>query len=88
MLAKPEVILDLERIKPVEIPNVELQGIIGSKHMPQAIISGSIMKVGDYIEDFQIQGISKDGVVLFLKGKEYLLKMQSYQIPKRGKRKR
>jgi len=79
LLEKPEKMIGFELEKPVELPNIELQGIIGSKKMPQAIISGSVMKVGDYIEDFQIKEISKNGVLLFLKGKEYMIKMQDFQ---------
>lgn len=87
MLEKPEKMIGFEEEKPVQLPNIELQGIIGSKAMPQAIISGSVMKVGDYIEDFQIQEINQNGVILFLKGKEYMIRMQDFQS-RRKQRKR
>ena len=88
LLERPDRLPGAVKVLPVKIPKVELQGIIGSKGMPQVIISGSVMKTGDYIEDFQIKEITKNGVILFLKGEEYLIKMQSYQNNKTKKTKR
>ena len=79
LLERPDKLPGTVKELPIKTPSVILQGIIGSKEMPQAIISGSVMKVGDYIEDFQIKEISKNGVILFFKGEEYLIKMQSSQ---------
>ncbi len=89
MLAEPQDIDGFERIKTVNLPRVDLQGIIWSKTMPQAIINESVMKAGDYIQEFQIKGITKNGIILFYKGKDYLINMQKYQNKtKKTKKKR
>ncbi|MCK4993657.1 MAG: hypothetical protein KAS13_01250 [Candidatus Omnitrophica bacterium] len=91
MIAEPYTIDGLKKIEIVKMPKVEVQGIIWSKSMPQVIINGDVMKVGDYIQDFQIKEVTRKGIILFHKGEEYLMKIQSYQQNKKkpkNKRKR
>ena len=89
MLLKPDKIDGFAKIESVKIPKIDLQGIIWSKTMPQVIINGSVMKAGDYIQEFQIKEVTRKGIILFHKGKEYLMKMQSYERKtKKKKRKR
>lgn len=84
MLVRPDKIDGFEKIESVKIPKIDVQGIIWSKTMPQVIINGDVMKAGDYIEEFQIKEVTRKGIILFHKGKEYLMKMQSYQ--RKGKK--
>ena len=79
MLSKPDKIDGFEKIESVNMPAIDLQGIIWSKSMPQVIINGSVMKAGDYIAEFQIKEVIQRGIILFHKGKEYLIKMQDYE---------
>ncbi len=88
MLAKPDKIEGFEKIETVKIPKIDVQGIIWSKIMPQVIINGSVMKTGDYIQEFQIKEITRKGIILFHKGKEYLMKMEQYQNKTKKTRKR
>ena len=76
------------KIESVKMPKVEVQGIIWSKTMPQVIVNGAVMNTGEYIQDFQIKEITRKGIVLFYKGKDYLLRMQNNAKIKKKKRKR
>jgi len=75
----------LEKQQAVTIPTVEIQGIISSRGMPQAIINNNVMKVGDYIGEFEIKSIGKDSIILFFQGKEYTINKQKND-PKNKKR--
>ena len=89
MLSKPGALEGFEKIESVKIPKIDVQGIIWSKTMPQVIINGDVMKAGDYIEEFQIKEVTQKGIILFYKGKEYLMKMQDYKnMQQKTKKKR
>lgn len=60
----------------VVLPVMNIQGIIWNKKMPQAIINNGVKKVGDLIEKFEIQEITREAVVLFYKGKTYKVKIK------------
>ncbi len=83
MLEKTETIDGFERIESVKVPKIDVQGIIWSKFRPQVIINGDVMSQGDYIQEFQIKEVTKNGIILFYKGKDYLMKMQNYQNKKK-----
>ncbi|RKY37627.1 MAG: hypothetical protein DRP78_00560 [Candidatus Omnitrophota bacterium] len=55
----------------IKLPQIKLQGIIWNSKRAQAIVNGSVMKVGDYIDNFEIKEITKQNLILFFKGKEY-----------------
>ena len=89
MLEKPDKIPGAEVLaKDVKLPAIDLQGIIWAKTVPQVIINGSVMKAGDFIEDFQIKEIRKTGIILFFKGNDYFVKMMTYSNQKSLKGKR
>ncbi len=88
MLAKPDEINGAEKIETVKLPKVDVQGIVWSKTMPQVIVNETVMKVGDYIQEFQIKEITRNGIILFHKGKEYLMKIQKHNNKKKKTRKR
>ncbi|MCG2712780.1 MAG: general secretion pathway protein GspB [Candidatus Omnitrophica bacterium] len=79
----------LEKIESIKIPKIDIQGIIWSRSMPQVIVNGTVMKVGDYISEFQIKEVNRNAIILFYKGKDYLMKMQQSQNKtKKQKRKK
>ena len=90
MLKKPDQIPGAELVaKDVKLPKVDLQGIIWSKRTPQVIVNDSVMKVGEFIEEFEIKEIRRTGIILFYKGNDYFIKMLGYikkNKPKRKKR--
>ncbi|MBU0744540.1 MAG: hypothetical protein KKE11_04155 [Gammaproteobacteria bacterium] len=81
----PELVKILEAAKSdpgakvVQVPNVELQGIIWSASFPQVIINNSVMAVGDKIGDFEIQQITRNGIILFYKGQTIPIKIEGYK---------
>ena len=88
MLEKPDKLLGADIIKEEKLPEVDLQGIIWAKGMPQAIINSNVMKVGEYIDEFEIKEIRRNGILLFLKGNEYFIKMMGYQSETKKKTKK
>ncbi len=84
MLEKPDQIPGAETVaKDIKLPKIDLQGIIWSKRTPQVIINGSVMKVGEFIEEFEIKEIRRAGIILFYKGNDYFVKMLGYVRKKR-----
>ncbi|MFH1062567.1 MAG: general secretion pathway protein GspB [Candidatus Omnitrophota bacterium] len=89
MLEKPEGIPGAEILaKDIKLPAIDLQGIIWSKNIPQVIINGGVMKVGDFIEEFEIKEIRRTGIILFFKGNDYFIKMVGYTQKNTKKKKR
>lgn len=86
LLEKPDNLLG-EAAKNIKLPKIELQGIIWSKNTPQVIVNGGVMKVGEFIEEFEIKEIQRTGIVLFYKGNDYFVKMVAY-TPKNVKKKK
>jgi len=64
-----------ETIKPVDItpPSLTIQGIIWGGVLPQAVINGKVVKVGDTIEEAKITNISKDGIEIVFKNQTFHL---------------
>jgi len=59
---------------------LKLQGVIWGGKFPQAIVNGKVIKIGDTIEGALVVDINKDGVVLFLNGKQFNLSSPITQI--------
>ncbi|MBU2063638.1 MAG: general secretion pathway protein GspB [Candidatus Omnitrophica bacterium] len=62
---------DIKAVSAVKVPSITLQGIISSRGMRQVIINNNVLKIGEYVGDFEIKDILQDRVILFYKGKEY-----------------
>jgi hypothetical protein len=89
ILEKPDKMLGAELApKDIKLPKVDLQGIIWSKKFPQVIINGAVMKVGDFIQEFEIKEIRQTSIVIFLKGNDYIIKMTGYAPAKSKNKKR
>ncbi|MDD5246320.1 MAG: hypothetical protein PHS09_02875 [Candidatus Omnitrophica bacterium] len=54
-------------------PPLTVQGVIWGTSLPQAIISGKVVKIGDTIEKARIIDITKEGVTIFYEGQQYTL---------------
>lgn len=61
----PEEIKESVAKVPKTPPQLIIQGLIWGGKLPQAIINGKIVKVGDMIGDVRIDGISRDGIIIF-----------------------
>ncbi len=55
------------------LPPLQVQGVIVSAKLRQAIINDKIVKVGDSIDGVQITTIEKDGVTVFFGNRSYNL---------------
>jgi len=83
LLERPEKIPGFEEEKPVKMPTIDLQGIIWARGNPQVIVNDSVMQAGDYIGEFEIKEITRNGFILFHKGSEYKINMQGHHNRRR-----
>lgn len=73
---KIEVIPGVEAPKPEEVvtpPALTIQGIIWGGRFPQAIINNKVVRIGDVLEEAEITDISKDGVIITFKNRQFNL---------------
>lgn len=56
------------------MPQLRIQGLLWASDMPQAIINGKIVGLGDYIEGVKIVAIQKDGVTVEYGGAPVFIK--------------
>lgn len=54
-------------------PALTVQGIIWGGRFPQAIINNKVVRVGDIIEEAEITDISKEGVIITFKNRQFNL---------------
>lgn len=64
-----------EVISELDLSSMKITAMIWDSPRPQTIINGVIYEVGDEIMGAKIMKIDKEGVHLFFKGKEYLLRI-------------
>ena len=55
-------------------PSLTIQGLIWNTDMPQAIVNGKIVKIGDIIDGAEVINISKEGITIRHNDKELLIK--------------
>lgn len=65
--------------QPLEIPDLELQGIFWGASNPQAIINRQIVSVGDRVEEAEVEAITKESVTLSLNGQKFELKPEIFR---------
>ena len=76
-LPKPERPVQIKQLSaaagtPVApLPTFDVQGILWGGPLPQAVIEGQVLKVGDVIKDAEITEISKEGIKLRYNKREY-----------------
>ena len=51
-----------EPVKPLEPPAIKVEGLIFGGPVPEVIIGGKVLAVGDKVEEAVITGITKEGV--------------------------
>jgi hypothetical protein len=67
------------KVKPKEklavpLPVLTIEGIIWNTHMPQAIVNGQVVKIGDVIEGVTIVNIEKQGITVDHSGEIALIR--------------
>ena len=59
-----------KEIEKLPIPDLNIEGLIWNSDMPQAIINGSVVKIGDYIEGVKVVEIDKKGITIEYEGQK------------------
>lgn len=91
IFVEPEVKEDLlEEIieTPVSLPGLDIQAVVWGSLIPQAIINGEILRVGDTIEGAKITNITKEGIDIIYKGRIFNLpssRKEKFNGKKEGK---
>jgi hypothetical protein len=67
------------KAKPVEkailpLPKLMIEGIIWNTHMPQAIVNGQVVRIGDTVSGVKIMKIEKQGITIDYSGESVLIK--------------
>ena len=60
----------------IELPKLDLQGVIVSEDIHQAIINDKVVPLQGFIAGVQVIAVSKNGVGLLFKGKKFFLKVE------------
>jgi len=74
--------------KAIVLPKLEISGIVWGSDIPQAIINGRVVKIGDVIENAHIVDINKNGIDIFFEGRQFNLKAPAYSHLEQFKQKR
>jgi hypothetical protein len=69
----------MRKAKPVEksalpIPKLTIEGIIWNTYMPQAIVNGQVVRIGDTVSGVKIAKIEKQGITIDYNGETVLIK--------------
>ena len=56
------------------LPELTVEGIIWNTHMPQAIVNGDVVRIGDTIAGVTITNIEKQGITIDYSGESVLIK--------------
>lgn len=67
------VITPMAQSQEVSLPKLTIEGIIWGGEFPQAIINGTVLEVGDRIEDADILEIEKGSIKLLYQGSIFFL---------------
>jgi hypothetical protein len=69
---------DKKKVKPETkaekpLPQMKLQGLIWGGKLPQAIVNGKVVKIGDIFEGARIDAIDRSGIVVWFNGRSYTI---------------
>ena len=69
---------NMRKVKPKEktslpLPKFTIEGIIWNANMPQAIVNGQVVRIGDTIEGVRIVKIEKQGITIDYNGESVLI---------------
>jgi len=62
-------------VVPVKLPELNLQGVIVGEDVNEAIINDKVVPLLGFIKGAQVKAVSKQGVSLLYKGKNFFLKV-------------
>lgn len=65
--------LAVKQAAPKPPPPLNIQGMVWGSDIPQAIINGKVLKVGDTVDGVKITNIDKEGVEVFYVGQTYFI---------------
>jgi len=71
-LYKTRVVQTEEKVT-IPLPELTIEGIIWNSHMPQAIVNGKIVRIGDIVKDVEIIDIKRNGIVVGSNGEKFLI---------------
>ena len=71
-LYKTRVVQTEEKVT-IPLPELTIEGIIWNSDMPQAIVNGKIVRIGDIVKDVEIIDIERNGVVVGYNGEKVLI---------------
>ena len=57
-------------------PNLTIKGLIWNTDLPQAIVNDSIIRIGDIIDEAEVLDITKEGISIRYRSKEFFVKAQ------------
>ncbi len=57
----------------IPLPTLTIEGIIWNSDMPQAIIDGKVVRIGDVVKDVEIVGIEKRGIIVVYNGEKIII---------------
>lgn len=66
----PESVTEPEIVK----PNFSISGLVWNTHMPQAILNGEVVSIGDVVESWTISDITNEGVEVTFQNKSFMIK--------------
>jgi len=71
-LYKTRIVKAEEKIE-IPLPKLTIEGIVWNSDMPQAIVDGSVVRIGDIIKDVEIIGIEKKGIIVSYNDEKVLI---------------
>ena len=77
VIVKPEKVFD--------VSGYSLQGIVWGSYKPKAVINNKIYSIGDILDEAEIIKIDKEGVVLKLEDKEYVIARKNLSLAENTK---
>ncbi len=57
----------------IPLPKLTIEGIIWNSDMPQAIVDGKVVRIGDVIKNVEIIDIEKKGIIVNYNGEKVLI---------------
>ena len=63
----------IPRDEPIPKPQFEVNGLVWNTDRPQAIINSNVVEVGDYVGQWEITEIKKEGIAIRFRTQEYLI---------------
>jgi hypothetical protein len=55
------------------LPELKVQGLIWGGNIPQAIINGNVVAVGDVVNEARIEAIDRSGITVFFDKRSYTI---------------